>query len=202
MIHAFIYGIILSLGLILPLVMQNLFIFNQGATQKHYFNALPSVLTAFVCDVILIVCAILSVSLIVLTLPLLRHLIQIMGIGFLLFMGCIVWRSQGNSNLHKEPLSYKAQIAFTMSVSLLNPHAILDAVGVIGTSAMQFDGYDKLAYMVACIVVSFIWFLSLSLAGHYFHRVDKTGQGITVVNKISAVVMWTTAIYLCYILLH
>ena len=56
MVGAFSYGVLLAFGLIIPLGVQNVFIFNQGATQQHVWHALPSVLTAFVCDVILMVC--------------------------------------------------------------------------------------------------------------------------------------------------
>jgi len=47
MIYAFIYGVILALGLIVPLDVQNIFIFNQGANQRHF-----CVLTASPCDLI------------------------------------------------------------------------------------------------------------------------------------------------------
>ncbi|RZH87840.1 amino acid transporter, partial [Staphylococcus aureus] len=40
------HGILLALGLILPLGAQNVFVFNQGANQKKMINALPVVITA------------------------------------------------------------------------------------------------------------------------------------------------------------
>lgn len=36
MLEAFIHGALLAFGLILPLGIQNIFIFNQGATQKRF----------------------------------------------------------------------------------------------------------------------------------------------------------------------
>lgn len=54
MLEAFIYGVILAFGLILPLGAQNVFVFNQGAIQKNYINALPTVITAALCDTLLI----------------------------------------------------------------------------------------------------------------------------------------------------
>ena len=38
---ALFHGVILALGLILPLGVQNVFVFNQGATHKKFRNALP-----------------------------------------------------------------------------------------------------------------------------------------------------------------
>src|ERR1700678_1131481 len=93
MIHAFIYGFFLALGLILPLGVQNIFVFNQGATQRHFRNAMPSVITASLCDSLLIVMAILGVSLIVLTIPWLKSLIFSVGFFFLMYMGWVTWHS-------------------------------------------------------------------------------------------------------------
>ena len=48
MLAAFLHGVILAFGLIIPLGIQNVFIFNQGATQPKFIYALPSILTAFI----------------------------------------------------------------------------------------------------------------------------------------------------------
>lgn len=41
-------------------------------------------------------------------------------------------------------MSARKQIGFAMSVSLLNPHAIMDTIGVIGTNAAIYEGVDKM----------------------------------------------------------
>lgn len=193
---AFIQGVTLAFGLILPLGVQNLFIFNQGVAQPSYLKAMPSVMTAFVCDVILILCAVMGVSVIVLTIPWLKNTIFSMGILFLSYMGYVTWHSPKNVPTLIKPLSTKAQIGFALSVSLLNPHALLDTVGVIGTNSLQFLGYDKLAYVIGCMSVSLCWFFGLSLAGRHFNKVDKNGKGGFMVNKISAIIMWVTGLYM------
>jgi L-lysine exporter family protein LysE/ArgO len=53
-----------AFGLILPPGVQNVFVFNQGAMHKKFTRALPAVLTAGVCDTILIGLAVAGVSLI------------------------------------------------------------------------------------------------------------------------------------------
>jgi L-lysine exporter family protein LysE/ArgO len=40
------------------------------------------------------------------------------------------------------------------SVSLLNPHAILDTVEVIGTNSLSYTGIEKIAFTLDCIFVS------------------------------------------------
>ena len=48
MLQPLIHGLLLALGLILPLA-QNVFVFNQGANQK-LVKALPVIITAGLCD--------------------------------------------------------------------------------------------------------------------------------------------------------
>lgn len=199
MTDAFLYGAILALGLIVPLGVQNIFIFNQGATQKHFLHAMPSVLTAAICDSILILLAVLGVSVIVLTLPWLKMSIFVVGFCFLAYMGYVVWNSKPSTlRAGNKPLSAKRQIGFAMSVSLLNPHALIDTIGVIGTNALNFAGYARWVYTGACILVSILWFFGLSVAGHFMHKMDKSGVWLTRMNKISAIIIWTVAVYIAW----
>lgn len=201
MLHAFLYGAAMTFGLIIPLGVQNIFVFNQGASQAHYSRALPSVLTAFICDTILIVCAVTGVSLIVLTLPWLKNIFFVIGILFLSYMGFVTWNAQRSNKKQGVPLSAKRQIGFAASVSILNPHAIIDTIGVIGTNALQFSHVDKIAYTVACCCVSFCWFNGLAIAGHYLNHFDQSGKAVAKINQLSALVMWCIAAYLVKLVL-
>lgn len=197
MISAIIHGVILAFGLILPLGVQNVFVFNQGAIQPKFSRALPVVLTASICDTILISLAVLGVSVIVLGVYWIKVVLLTLGIMFLAYMGYVTWNSKPNSNSSEEQsLSPKKQIAFASSVSLLNPHAIMDTIGVIGTSSISYTGTEKLGFTLACITVSWIWFFSLAFVGRQVGRLNNSGGFTTTLNKVSAVIMWGTAIYL------
>jgi len=197
MIDAFIYGVILAFGLIIPLGVQNIFVFNQGATQRHFLHAMPSVLMASLCDTVLILCAVLGVSVAVFAIAWLKTVILVIGLFFLMYIGWITWNSHP-TKLHQgdKPLSAKKQIAFASSVSLLNPHALLDTIGVIGTNSLQFVGKEKWAFTTACILVSCCWFFGLSILGHFLLRLDKNGLWLRSVNKISALIIWAVAFYI------
>lgn len=153
------HGIILAFGLILPLGVQNVFVFSQGVTQPRFIKALPATITASICDTILIMLAVLGISMIVLQFEWIRLILLIGGILFLLYMGKVIWSSGAASLEGKDALPIKKQILFALSVSLLNPHALLDIIGVIGTSAVKYNGQDQLLFTVTCIVVSWLWFL-------------------------------------------
>ena len=194
--EAILHGILLAFGLILPLGVQNVFIFSQGATQPSLLKALPATFTAAICDTLLILLAVFGLSVIVLQFEGLRLGLMIVGILFLMYMGFSIWKSKPANMETGTSLKAKKQIVFAMSVSLLNPHAILDTVGVIGTSALKYIGIEQLLFTGACIAVSWLWFLGLTFAGATMKKLDGTGRMMTIFNKCSAVFIWCTAIYL------
>lgn len=197
MIEAIIHGLILAFGLILPLGVQNVFVFNQGAIQPSFPKALPVIITASICDTFLITIAVLGISVFVLGSYWVKTLLFVAGIIFLIYMGIVVWRSKPiKIDQEKSSFSAKKQILFAMSVSLLNPHAILDTVGVIGTSSLKYMGTDKLAFAIACIFTSWLWFTGLGIAGRFIGSLNKSEKFLTVLNKVSAIIMLGTAVYI------
>ncbi|MEA0565779.1 LysE/ArgO family amino acid transporter [Lysinibacillus irui] len=194
--EAFLHGIILAFGLILPLGVQNVFVFSQGATQPNVFKALPASVTAAICDTMLILLAVFGLSLIVLQFEWLRITLMAVGIVFLLYMGYSIWRSNPSSTTNSEALPVKKQIFFALSVSLLNPHAILDTIGVIGTSALKYSGTEQIIFTLACVLISWLWFFGLTLTGASFKKLDRSGKLMRLFNKCSAIFIWATACYL------
>lgn len=202
MIEAVLHGVILAIGLILPLGAQNVFVFNQGALQPKLVRALPVVVTAGVCDTILIVAAVSGVSLLILTFNWLETIMLAVGILFLLYIGISLWRSIPSSmEAETEWFSPKKQILFAASVSLLNPHAIIDTIGVIGSNALSYSGEIRVAFTLTTILISWCWFFGLALAGRLLGKMDTSGKVIGMLNKISAVVVWAVAIYMAIRLL-
>ncbi|RNB86684.1 amino acid transporter [Brevibacillus nitrificans] len=199
MLEAILHGLVLSLGLILPLGAQNVFVFNQGAMQPSLWRALPVVVTAAVCDSLLILLAVFGVSLVVLSVAWLKMVLYVVGVCFLLYMGYLTWRSRpAVDSREAERFSSKRQVMFAASVSLLNPHAILDTIGVIGTSSLSYSGADKWGFTLACIMVSCLWFFSLCLAGRMAGRLDPSGRLLGILNKVSAIIMWGVALYMAW----
>ncbi len=194
--EAFLHGIILAFGLILPLGVQNVFVFSQGATQPNLLRALPASVTAAICDTLLILLAVFGLSLIVLQFEWLRITLMAIGIVFLLYMGYSIWRSNPANTENSEALPIKKQILFALSVSLLNPHAILDTIGVIGISALKYSGAEQMMFTIACVFISWLWFFGLTLTGASFKKLDGSGKLMRVFNKCSAVFIWATACYL------
>lgn len=195
MIHAIVHGIILAFGLILPLGVQNIFVFNQGALHPRFRRVLPVVITAALCDTLLIGAAVGGVSLLLLTLEWLTPVVYGAGVLFLMFMGWQIWSAAPAAGNMKR-LSPKGQIGFALSVSLLNPHALLDTVGVIGTGSLGYEGVERWGFAAATAGVSWVWFLGLAAAGRMLGRADTSGRLIRLMNQGSALLIWAIAIYM------
>lgn len=197
MLEALLHGFVLSLGLILPLGVQNVFVFNQGATQPSLWRAMPVVLTAALCDTLLILLAVLGVSLVVLTFSWLETALYAIGFFFLLYMGYLTWKSTTSAEREEaKSLPPGKQIVFAASVSLFNPHAILDTIGVIGTSSLSYAGSEKWSFTLSCIAVSWLWFFALAVAGRTAGRLDRSGKLLRSLNVVSACIIWGVALYM------
>lgn len=198
--EALFHGVILAFGLILPLGVQNVFVFNQGATHKKFKHALPVIITAGACDSIMIYLAVTGVSIIVLNFEWLRILLFLVGFIFLIYMGWVMWKNTSEIVVSQGQTRFSAlrQVTFAASVSLFNPHAIIDIIGVIGTSSLAYEGYEKWIFTAACIVVSWLWFFSLAIVGRRIGQIDKNGNLLKRMNQISSVIIWVMAIYMGY----
>ncbi|WP_254391738.1 LysE/ArgO family amino acid transporter [Terribacillus sp. DMT04] len=189
------HGVLLAFGLILPLGGQNVFLFNRGIIQKRWISTLPAVITAGMADTVMISIAVSGISVLVWSIPWIQVVLYGVGSCFLLYIGYSVWKAApNNTRTGEERFPPRKQIAFAASVSLLNPHAILDIIGVIGTSSLAYTGTEKWTFTIACILVSWLWFIGLAAAGRLVGRLDTQGKMIVVLNRVSAVLIWIMAI--------
>ncbi|GED02227.1 hypothetical protein BAT02nite_18710 [Bacillus atrophaeus] len=85
--------------------------------------------------------------------PVFETIMLTCGFLFLAYMGWVTWHSRPNPDeTQKNVFSAKKQAA----VSLLNPHAILDTAGVIGTN--RFRTRDLINGYIRCLVLPFLGF--------------------------------------------
>lgn len=187
----------MAFGLIIPLGVQNVFIFNQGMYHGKWRKALPAAVTASICDNLLILIAVLGVSVIVLKILWFKYLLGGAGVIFLLYMGYITWKNEPaafSESDEKNEWPLKKQVLFTATVSLLNPHAIIDTVGVIGTSSLAYpEPAVRMAFTASTMFISWCWFFFLMTTGHFLGRMDNITRIQRVVNKLSALIMWASS---------
>ena len=113
-------------------------------------------------------------------------------------MGFVIWNTKPSAQKEYGAFSTKRQITFALTVSLLNPHAILDTIGVIGTNALNYYGHHKWLFTIGCILVSLTWFFALAALGRLTHKFDKNSFWLNAINKISAIIIWGVSFYLLW----
>lgn len=191
-----IHAVVLAFGLILPLGVQNVFIFNQGLSQRKFLHAMPAVITAGISDTLLIGAAVGGMSLILIQWPMITTGLYGAGSVFLLYMAWGLWKSSATPDEAPIAMSAGRQIAYAASVSLLNPHALLDTVAVIGTSSLQYEGVARFYFAITTTAVSWVWFLGLAGAGRLVGSRDHTGRVRYVLGRVSALIMVGLALWM------
>ncbi|WP_199693909.1 LysE/ArgO family amino acid transporter [Halococcus sp. IIIV-5B] len=179
---------------------QNVFVFQQGAVHPRFRRAFPTIVTAGITDTILILLAVLGVSAVVLRFQWIR--VILFGVGFL-FLVYIGWALLYSPALAidldvEEHLGVREQAIFTASLSLLNPHAILDTIGVIGTNSLTYSGPARWMFAGACILVSWVWFTGLAGAGRLLRETSNVDKWMKYLNYVSALVIWVVALYMAW----
>jgi L-lysine exporter family protein LysE/ArgO len=167
---AFFTGLAIGLALIVPIGAQNVFVFGQGVSLGMP-RALWAVVGAGVCDTILIVLGAAGTSALLNSVPGLRPAMLVAGALFLIYLGVKSLRAKPTDFDEQAGVWSRGQVLRqTMAVSLLNPHAILDTVGVLGAAITAQAVGMRLPFAVGAVVASWTWFLVLATAAHAMRR--------------------------------
>ncbi len=73
----------------------------------------------------------------------------------------------GKAALSKEASNRLQIILLALGFSLLNPHAIIDSLVIIGGGSTQFPEHQTL-FLMGVITSSLLWFISLTVTTYYF----------------------------------
>ncbi|KTD49314.1 LysE/ArgO family amino acid transporter [Legionella quateirensis] len=186
----FIYfnGLLLGLSLIMALGPQNVFLIKQGARRNH---AALSAMVCFICDIILACASVAGLHQILLVHPTLQIWLVWFGTAFLLYYAIKAFRSafthhKKQSDKTPQPHNRIQIVLFALGFSLLNPHAIIDTLVIIGSGSSQFPDH-KMAFLLGVITSSLLWFSSLTMTTRYFSNIlTKTTvwQGIELFSGV------------------
>lgn len=159
---AYLSGLMLGLAIIIPIGASSLFVINQGV-QTGFPRALVGVLTVCLCDSFLIVLGAAGASALLVALGYQEILIAL-GSVFLAVLGLTTLSTRQQ---HGKPKAYSrgivAVVAQAVGVSLLNPHAILDTIGVIGTVIATRAVDERVLFGVGTLSATWIWFFTLCI---------------------------------------
>jgi L-lysine exporter family protein LysE/ArgO len=159
----FIEGLLLQASLIFALGSQNLFVLESGLRRE---NHLTVSLVCFLCDLTLILLGVAGAATIFTKFPHLKIFIGILGVSFLFAYGVSKLFGQGEQITSKNDdlkLTLKRSIILSLTFSVLNPHAYLDAFILIGGFSTKYEALsDRLALGLGAAFYSGVWFLILS----------------------------------------
>ena len=165
---AFVFGLLFGMATVLPVGVQSFVVLNQGLT-VGYPRVFFGIVTASCCDTLLIVLGAVGVSAI-LNAPGSREALILVGVGFLLVMGVFALRASSDNEEVKSRMRPAAMVAQTAGVSLLNPHAILETVGILGAAIAAQAAESRVEFATGVISASWVWFLMVGLGASVVQR--------------------------------
>lgn len=191
----YVQGFALSAGLIVAIGAQNVFVLTQGA-RGHRPWLVAGVCTA--CDGVLIAAGVGGVGALAAASPGVSGLLALAGAAFLLVYGLRAFKSAlGGESLGlcdddaRPPL--RAILLAAFGVSLLNPHALLDTVVLIGGLSSRLDAGGRLLFGLGAVTASACWFFSLSLGGRLLAPVLRRPGAWRVLDVLVGLTMWGLA---------
>ncbi|THV38704.1 LysE/ArgO family amino acid transporter [Glycomyces buryatensis] len=195
MTAAFFTGLVIGLALIVPIGAQNVFVFGQGVALGMP-RALWAVVGAGLCDTLLIVLGATGASALLNSVPGLRPAMLLGGTVFLVYLGVKSLRTKPAEIEDATGVWSRGQVLRrTATVSLLNPHAILDTVGVLGAAITAQAVGTRTVFAAGAVTASWAWFLLLAGAAHAMRRV-LTKERRVWFDRASGVILLVFAAWL------
>jgi len=163
-ITIFIQGFLISIGLIVAIGAQNIYVLKRGLLKESVF------IVALVCSIIdgaLIIAGVKGLGKFLDTFPSFITYITWFGIIFLCAYGLLALRSTFSNHVMNVDVksSKKSTLSIVLtllSLSFLNPHVYLDTVILVGTIGSSYEGDEQNIFTLGAVISSFVWFFSLA----------------------------------------
>lgn len=174
-------GMFLSLGLIVCLGAQNVFLLKQAARGEYSLSAASMCL---ICDMILIALGVFGMGYLMDMLPMLRPFLKWGAVLFLLYCAAMAIRngfSVGSMQDQEQPQeqpssSFRSVIFKSMAFSFLNPAALADTLLVIGGASDALAPGDKSYFALGAMLGSGLWFYSLVMVVGRFRKLTRSNR--------------------------
>lgn len=191
---AFFQGMGLGGGLIIAIGVQNAFVLTQGVRRNY---PLQTAVVCSLCDAILILIGISGFGALVTTNPQLAQLATWGGAAFLLWYGSRSLLSAvqgGRLETSAEPsLSRRKLLLTTLALTLLNPHAYLDTIVLVGSIGGQLATSERYLFGAGAICASILWFFSLSFGAGLLAPLFRRPVAWRCLDGMVCLTMWIIA---------
>ncbi|WP_373975752.1 LysE/ArgO family amino acid transporter [Chitinibacter sp. SCUT-21] len=161
----FFQGMALCASLIMAIGAQNAFVLRQGISRQHLFTA---AMTCIFCDFLLMSAGVLGMGKMLQALPDLQVWMAIAGALFVFWFGfqslkkAFKPQAMVLDQSEQEAKTAKSVIFAALGFSILNPHAILDTVVLVGGIGAQQAPANQPMFLMGAVSFSALWFLSLA----------------------------------------
>lgn len=184
-------------GLIIAIGAQNAFVLSRSIRKQHHVAVC---LTCSLCDILLIGLGVLGTGELIASNPALLAPTAWGGAAFLAWYGFNSLRSalRGGTldDADEVATGLKATLLATLAVSLLNPHAFLDTVVMLGSMSGQHPGPGRYLFGLGAMTASLAWFASLGLGGRVLAPLFRRPVTWRVLDGLVCATMWTIALAL------
>lgn len=195
----FFSGFLLSVGLIMAIGAQNAYVLRQGLRREHVGVA---VMVAAVCDATLILIGVGGFGAVISANPDWMAAARYGGAAFLFWYGARAMRNaiRGSSMQIDHGgaggLTRRQVLLAAAAFSILNPHAWLDTVVLIGSVGSQQADNLRPAFAAGAVTASFVWFVVLGYGARVLAPLFARAVAWRVLDALVAAILWTIAVVL------
>ena len=187
-------GFALSIGLILALGPQNVFVMRQGLMRSHVFAVC---LACSLFDAALITAGVLGVGSILAGIQEAEFTIAIGASMFLISYGLLRIKSAinpvGMSTEGEGESELAPTIAAAAAFTFLNPHVYVDTLLLIGGASSRYVGDERLAFGIGAATASFVFFFFLGYGARSLSEVLNKPEAWRYIDLSIAAIMFIIA---------
>ncbi|AWF80256.1 amino acid transporter [Microbulbifer sp. A4B17] len=192
-------GFLTTISLIMAIGAQNAFLLTQSIRRQYHFS-------------IAALCVLMDIALITGGVFLVANLAQAggdwmiwltwLGAAFLFSYGAMAFRSaltnKGLGDQKERMKSRRSALITAVALTLLNPHAYVDTVVLIGSVGAQYAGNGSWFFVLGACSASLLWFTLLSVGGSMMQPLFKNPRTWQVLDVLVGIMMWTIAVSLLW----
>ena len=187
-------GFALSMGLILAIGPQNIFVVRQGLLRSHIFVVC---LVCSLSDALLIIVGVLGLGSILANIEGADFLISVAAALFIASYGVMRIRSSmnpvGMSISDEKAQGLSSTILTLLAFTFLNPHVYLDTVILIGGASSRYSVDDRFMFAIGAAVASFLFFFALGYGARRLSSVLDKPDAWKFIDRGIACVMFGIA---------
>jgi L-lysine exporter family protein LysE/ArgO len=166
----FVFGLLFGLATAFPVGVQSFVVMNQGL-RFGYPRVLTGIITTSLCDTLLLVAGAAGASALLANADE-RVPVLLIGIAFLAIFGVLAFRAppEEEADEVKSVGRHLAMIAQTVGVSLFNPHAVLETVGVLAGAIAARTAENRIEFACGVVAASRVWFFMVGFGASALQR--------------------------------